>query len=313
MKKILITGIGGDIAQSTAKIIREAHPDIELVGTDTHQQHGGSLFVDKVRNLPFANTAEYYPAVTALLANENIDVVFPMTEPELAVLDPLIKQYKNIDWVTAGDTVIAAGIDKLATVEALKHLGIPVPWTIEVSKGKALSYPCILKNRLGSGSRAVFIVKDDVEADYLAQRYPDAVYQELLEPADKEVTCAVYRTLDGRVCTLQMLRRLVGGFTGWAEIINDNDISRMCMQIAEGLNLQGSMNVQLRITNAGPRVFEINPRISSTVLMRNQLGFTDVLWALDEIKGVSIEFPLIKAGQVIVRTQGAAILNKHTE
>lgn len=308
MKKILITGIGGDIAQSTAKIIREYDPDIELIGTDTHNQHGGGLFVNKVFNFPYANSINYPQEINALLDTENIDIVFPMTEPELGVIGPIMKQRSDVIWITAGEKVIEAGLDKLATISELQKLGIPVPWTFVVKQAKPDNYPCILKRRYGSGSRDVFIVRDEYEASYLAERYPDAVYQELLEPADREVTCAVYRTADGRVCILQMLRKLVGGFTGWAKVINDVDVAKMCAQIAEGLDLRGSMNVQLRVTDAGPRVFEINPRISSTVLMRHQIGFTDVLWAIAEAEGRSIEFPEFEEGQMLVRTQGAAVL-----
>lgn len=313
MKKILITGIGGDIAQSTAKIIRQHYPNLALMGTDLHFQHGGSLFVDNVYTLPAASRVDYISSLVDLLDSEGVDVVIPMTEPELAVLGSLIKERSDIHWITAGEQVIAVGLDKLATTEAIEALGLPIPQTIAVNQGLPKNYPCILKNRFGSGSRSVFVVKDEDEASYLSKRYPDAIYQELLEPADREVTCAVYRTKHGKVLTLQMLRRLVGGFTGWATVINDDATSRMCEKIAEGLNLRGSMNVQLRITNSGPRVFEINPRISSTVLMRHQLGFTDVLWALGEIEGKYINFPVLEEGQIVVRTQGAAILNKQTE
>ena len=309
MKSILITGIGGDIAQSVAKIIRQKSLDYQLIGTDTHNDHAGSLFVDNFFQLPFANEINYQTSFEDLLSLEKIDIVMPMTEPELAALALTIKKHTDIDWVTAGEKVITAGLDKLATIDAIKKLGVLVPWTLAVKGGKPLAYPCILKNRFGSGSRAVFIVKDAIEASYLAERYPDAVYQELLEPADNEITCAVYRTRDGKTGVLQMLRRLAGGFTGWAKIINEQSIGDMCITIAEGLDLRGAMNIQLRMTSTGPRVFEINPRFSSTVLMRHLLGFSDVVWALDEINSVPIEFPIIASGQIVVRTQDAAILN----
>lgn len=80
----------------------------------------------------------------------------------------------------------------------------------------------------------------------------------------------------------------------------------MCMRIAEGLNLHGSMNVQLRLTDKGPRVFEINPRFSSTVLMRHRLGFSDVIWAIEEAEGKDIDFPIIPMNTVMVRVQAAA-------
>jgi len=68
--------------------------------------------------------------------------------------------------------------------------------------------------------------------------------------------------------------------------------------------LQGSMNIQLILTDSGPRIFEINPRFSSTVLMRHKLGFCDFLWSLDEAKGLSVDFPSIEVNQCMVRTQG---------
>lgn len=308
MKTILITGIGGDIAQGVATIIRENRSDIKLVGVDMHDQHGGVLFVDKFIKIPAANSPNYADEIQRILFSESIDYMIPMSEPELGVLRPLLKGLGSNKLITAGGDVISAGLDKFATINALQSFGLPVPWTLPVRENLPLEYPCILKDRFGSGSRAVFSVADIEEAVYLSKKYPDAIFQEMLEPADREITCAVYRRHDGEVSSLLMLRRLTGGFTGWAKIIADYATSRMCEEIACGLNLYGSMNIQLRLTNKGPRVFEINPRFSSTVLMRHRLGFTDVLWALDEAEGKQIDFPVVQENQIIVRTQGATVI-----
>lgn len=307
--KILITGIGGDIAQGVATIIRENRPACHLVGVDMHQQHGGSLFVNTFYCIPSANAPGYLDALDVIIAKESIDIMIPMTEPELAVLGGSIEELSGPRWIVPGKKVVSQCIDKLATARMLERIGVPSPWTIPVNSGVVPEYPCVMKNRLGSGSRAVFHVKDAEEAAYLSKRYPDAIFQELLNPPDQEVTCAVYRTRDRRVATLQMLRRLVGGFTGWAKVIDDEATTEMCETIAHGLDLKGSMNVQLRLTDKGPRVFEINPRFSSTTLMRHRLGFTDVLWALDEAEGKPVTFPVIDVGRVMVRVQGAAVLN----
>lgn len=307
MKTILITGIGGDIAQSVATIIREQRPDIRLVGVDMHEQHGGALFVDEVVIIPAANAPGYLDAVRDVLVSRAVDVMIPMSEPELCVVEPLIRELGANRCITAGERVIRVGIDKLATINALKEFGLPVPWTHAVGDGLPPEYPCILKNRFGSGSRAVFSVKDAEEAVYLARKYPDAIFQEMLEPADREITCAVYRRRDGEATSLLMLRRLAGGFTGWAKVIEDEATSHMCQVIAQGLDLRGSMNVQLRLTDQGPRVFEINPRFSSTVLMRHRIGFSDVLWALNEAEGQSISFPSIPPNRIMVRVQGATV------
>ncbi len=309
MKVILITAIGGDIAQGVAKIISEMEDDYRLIGVDMHDEHGGSLFVDAFFKVPPASDAMYVKAIKDIVERESVDIIVPMAEPELAVIEQLQNEITSIEWITAGMGVVSTGLDKLATARSLARLGLPVPWTTLVQDGAPKQLPCILKSRTGSGSRAVFTLLDDEDVSYFSKRYPDAIYQELLEPANMEVTCAVYRTSDGQVLTLQMLRRLVGGFTGWAKIIDNLAITIMCKTIAEGLELRGSMNIQLRLTNEGPRVFEINPRFSSTTLMRHQLGFSDVQWALDETAGKAVKFPDIKAGRIIVRVQAAAVMN----
>jgi carbamoyl-phosphate synthase large subunit len=120
------------------------------------------------------------------------------------------------------------------------------------------------------------------DAVRLAAHYPDSVLQEALEPADQEVTCGVYRTRGGAVAVVALRRELAGGATVFAEVVTDPEVRKQCVVLAEGLGLQGSINVQLIRTGAGPRIFEINARFSSTVAMRDRLGFTDVKWALDE-------------------------------
>lgn len=308
-KVILITGIGGDISQGVATILRENRHDLRLIGVDVHTQHGGHLFVDQFDLVPNASSPEYVDAIKAIVRKYSVDVVIPMSEPELGAARPFSELAPGVKWITAGERVVVAGLDKLETMRALAELGVPVPWTKHVSEGRPMAYPCILKNRSGSGSRAVFAISNDEDVDYLVKRYPDAIFQELLEPAEREVTCAVYRRRDGEVASLLMLRRLTGGFTGWAKVIKDEETSRMCEVIAQGLDLRGSMNIQLRLTDKGPRVFEINPRFSSTVLMRHRLGYTDVLWALDEAEGKSVVFPEISQDRFMVRVQGAAVSN----
>lgn len=307
-KVILITGIGGDISQGVATILRENRPDLRLIGVDVHTQHGGHMFVDQFALVPGASAPDYPSAIRAIIGKHSVDVVIPMSEPELGVSRRISESLPGVKWITAGEGVVRAGLDKLETMRALAALDVPVPWTVPVSEGRPVAYPCILKNRTGSGSRAVFTVADAEDAECLARRYPDAVFQELLLPADREVTCAVYRRRDGAVASLLMLRRLTGGFTGWAKVIRDEETSRMCEAVAQGLGLRGSMNIQLRLTDKGPRIFEINPRISSTVLMRHRLGYTDVLWALDEVEGRSVVFPEIPQGRIMVRVQGATVV-----
>jgi carbamoyl-phosphate synthase large subunit len=207
--------------------------------------------------------------------------------------------------ISVGAKVIDIGIDKLKTIDFIASLDISVPWTIKAEGVTPKNFPCIFKSQKGSGSKNVFIVENQEEALFFANKFPDSIFQELLKPDNQEITCAVYRAKNGKIAVLQLLRELTGGLTGWAKVVSNNKVLQMCKSVAAGMNLYGSINIQLRLTDKGPRIFEINPRFSSTVLMRHRIGFCDLLWAIDEAEGLEVDFPSIEVNQCMVRIQDA--------
>ena len=308
MNSILITGIGGDLAQGVAKVLSESYPEVTLYGSDIHNRHGGAVLVDKVVQVPPAGDG-YLTAIREVMQAESIEGYLPLTEPEIRCSQPLIRELGSKRYIGPGALAASVGLDKQMTMNFLSDIGIEVPWTSSTKEGYPQEYPCVLKNRFGSGSRGVEIVKNSEEAAFYISSKPDSIFQELLEPEDREISCAVYRSKSGQVGTLILLRRLSGGVTTWAQVIEDDAIESLCGLIAEKLELRGSMNIQMKNTLDGPRIFEINPRLSSTALMRHRLGFTDVVWTVQEIRGETIDdFPLIPVGAIIIRTHDSVIL-----
>ena len=49
------------------------------------------------------------------------------------------------------------------------------------------------------------------------------------------------------------------------------------------MELQGSINIQLRMTKNGPILFEINPRLSGTLVFRDKMGFHDLRWWIADL------------------------------
>ena len=140
-KVVLITAIGGDISQGVATILRENRPDLYLIGVDMHAQHGGHLFVDQFFLVPQASAPDYLEAINDIVRKCFVDILIPMSEPELAVTRPFSELISGVKWITAGDLTVGAGLDKLETMRALIGLGIPVPWTKPASDGRPIAYP----------------------------------------------------------------------------------------------------------------------------------------------------------------------------
>ena len=315
MTSILISAIGGDIAQATASIVRKAFPDWRIHGVDMDTRHGGRLYVDQFSLVPPANSIGFVAWLEEFVALHEITYCLPMSEAELGTLAKVCDgNVGPAQLLWAGKKAIGIGCDKLKTAEFIGSIGIPAPWTLPATADVSPpEFPCFFKLRHSAGSKAVFVCKTIEEVHFYRERYPEAVIQEYLPDAEREVTCAVYRSRSGRTEVLQMLRRLVGGFTGWAEVIDETPVREQCVKIAEALDLFGAINIQLRLTATGPRIFEINPRLSSTVLMRHLTGYTDVLWMLEEAAGRDFQRQQPTPGTVLVRTQGAAIVPADNE
>lgn len=309
MKTLLITAIGGDIGQGIARIVREAYPSWRIIGTDIHLRHGGSLFVDKYVNGLSASDPKYIDRLSSIVQSESVDICLPTMEVELLrILDTNIRKIGDANLLMPSETAVRVGTDKLETAQFIAKIGLPVPWTIPVELRTAdTKYPCIFKPRLGGGSKGVFVCNSESEAVFLKGRFPNSVLQELLLPSTTEITCVIYRTRLGETSVLQLLRQLASGMSSWVEVVEFEEVTRQCIEIAESLDLCGSINVQMILTESGPRIFEINPRFSSTVLMRHRLGFCDAVWAIEECLGHSIYPRVPVAGCKAVRTMDAAI------
>jgi carbamoyl-phosphate synthase large subunit len=302
IKTLLITAIGGDIAQATVDIIRKKRHDIKIIGTDTQIRHAGSLFVDCFEEIPSANHSNYLSVIKSLIKKFNVDVLLPMSEAELSIFCDIDKKIDDCIIVHCGKKGLEIGLDKLKTNQFLQSINALYPWTKLVSEANSdIEMPCIIKPKTGSGSKNISIIEDKIDFKYFKQKYPDYIFQELLKPSTQEITCAVYRSKEKKVYVLPMLRELTGGATGWATVINNQNIIELCTDIANKLDVFGSINIQLINTSKGAYVFEINPRISSTVGMRNLIGFNDVVWLIDEIEGKNVLKPNIDVDKILTK------------
>ena len=311
MTNYLITGVGGDIAQGICRIIRTYDQSSILVGTDISTKHAGTLFVDHFKVISSASDVDrYITNIQSVMAEFDITYLIPTSETEIEAISNHIDLFKDLHVIYPGTKSVENCLDKYITYKFLSSLGLPVPWTSTAQENIPDEYPCIFKNRKGAGSKVLFSVESKDEALFLANRYPEGIFQELLLPHDNEITCGVFRSKNNKTVVIQLQRVLNEGTTSWAKTVYHQDIEDMCKLIAENLDLIGSINIQLRLTDDGPRIFEINPRFSSTVYMRHLLGFDDVVWSIKDAKGICFDFSSILPGIELVRTQKSELLPK---
>jgi carbamoyl-phosphate synthase large subunit len=284
--RCMVTGAAGDIGQAIATILRETDCVAATVGADMRADHPGPAFFDSCITLPSARHAAYADRLCEALDRYHIDVLIPTSEAEIGALqDPALvaRLPVGLRILRANHHAVSVGLDKLATAQMLTNLGRGAPWTRRCGDGIPPELPCIIKPRQGQGSKGVAILRDSADVKTAITDRPEDIFQQLLLPEDQEYTCALFASASGTFRCLVLHRVLANGFSVSGSVVDTTPFFPLLKGIAEALNLVGAINVQCRLTTEGPKVFEINPRFSSTVEMRHRMGFQDVLWSLQDL------------------------------
>ena len=298
--KVLVTAIGGDVGQAIAIVLKRHYPDCGIVGSDVKKIASKMDLVSKYLVSPSADDANFLGWMKQTILDHGITVVIPASDAEVVAL--LETDDIGASVVGPSKSAVAISKDKLLTANFFSQNEIDGPQTQDILSVAPTSYPVIVKPRSGRGSRDIYICNDIEDLASLRHKFPQSIVQEMLSPADAEMTCAVYRSEISGTRVLVMNRKLSGGTTSWIRVVEDDRISRYCEKIAECLNLRGSINIQLIATIEGPKAFEINGRFSSTVAMRDQLGFCDLHWSIqDQVFGKSSPYVPPKAGTELFR------------
>lgn len=285
LETYVITGANGDIAMSMAEILRDLRPEARLIGTDVTAIWPAANVFDEVVIIPKAKSADYTQALKALQDKHANALIIPSSEPELRFLAQNPSMTIGLNLLMNSADLIISMMDKYGCNQWLQNLGIAVPTTLLLHEAKEKDLPLFVKPRFGAGSRGLETVRTVMKLALLQEeRDADNVAQELLDVEGQEYTCALLTTDDGYRSFI-MHREVKGDITGKMEGVQNDAIERIIKQIAAHIPPRSAINIQLRLMPDGPRIFEINPRFSSTVKMRHLLGFCDFQWALDLHEG----------------------------
>lgn len=290
MKKILITAIGGDIGYGIIKALKKSGHNLYIIGCDIKKYNCSYDLVDEFYVSPaYKEEDEWWGFVQRLIANEKIDYFWPVTEPEIKIVNKRRGELHNVKVIINNPLILDIAMDKGKTAEHLEKKGIRTPRTWKSPEDCLGKYPLIVKERFSCGSHGIRVVnnKNDLIDAMGSMHAP--IIQEYVGSESDEYTLTVFS--DGHVVNYIAFKRELGfgGMSRFVELVHNGKLEEIAYRIAEILGLRGSINIQMRRQEGIYYVFEINPRISSTIGFRLLLGFNDVTWWLDMIEGKKIE------------------------
>jgi len=249
-----------------------------------------------------------------LCIRQSVDIAIPLVDEESA----LFKAANPSKVLTPTETFIRACLDKRELMRVLGGIGVTVPRTynrtktIDDTAPFDLLYPWVIKPRTGRGSRGVAIIRSRQEGLAHAETagYLDAlIIQEYIDGPEYTVSvvCDQRNTVHAVVPKEIIDKR---GSTRLAVTRRNKAIDQVCRDIAEKLNPCGPFNVQLRMRDGVPYVFEINPRFSGTVNLTIAAGCDEVGGLIELALGRPYTFGEWREGVVLVRQTHDGIMSE---
>lgn len=283
MKTILITGAAGDIGRGMSKILNDSPIINKVYGMDINEKFPSHIFYEKFFKAPRVTDAEYIQFIESLISRLNIDVIIPSSEIEIRYFNKnRISEISDVPIIMASFNIMDIGFDKLATARFLEKNKLPFPQTVISTEQNNIKLPCIMKSRFGAGSKGVSIVEEENILEYKRKASGEFIFQEYIPDEMQEYTCGVFKSRRGQVEIIIFRRELRGGRTGYGEVVNNESIISIINELVKNIDFIGSINIQLRLKDGVPYIFEINPRFSSTLVFRHMLGFKDLEWSIKE-------------------------------
>ncbi len=281
---ILVTGVGGGVGQSIVKSLQGSC--YTVIGADSELLATGLYAVGKAYRVPFASEPAYIERMLEICAREKCALIFPGIDAELGVLSRESQRLKaaGVVPVVSAPEVIKICDNKLLTYQFLVAHGFHAPHTLPLSDNAdhELGYPMVLKPMEGGArSQRVFVVREEHEFHFRLATldYRNYVAQEYI--AGDEYTCGSVNMNGHCYGPIVMRRILRDGDTYKAFISSDPRVHARVQAVVEALQPFGACNVQLRLRDGIPYIFEINARCSGTTYCRSLAGYNEPLMVAD--------------------------------
>ena len=325
---VIMTGAGAPGASGIVRSLRSTDErDIYIVGVDMNEEAYGFALVDEAYTVPPGDDDDYISRMADIAQWESADAILPLTTAEI---EPLAANRETFDAtvMVSESEALSVANDKAKLYEFLGDEGFESAPTYRrvgdeeafVDAVEALGYPeqpVCFKPPVASGMRGFRVLDDRTDRlTRLLDEKPDTAVTTLeevlpvLSSADSFPELAVMEYLPGEEYSVDVLAmdgevgpvvprsraRTRAGISFEGVVERRQELIDEAAAICRDLGLAYNVNVQFKYDADGdPKVIEINPRVSGTIIMCVGAGanmpYLGVKYALGEsIPAVDIDW-----------------------
>jgi carbamoyl-phosphate synthase large subunit len=246
-----------------------------VIVTDVNPLSPAVRLADAAFRVSLASDAHYIPEILQIASAERVNLVVPTIDDELPLFSAAIPQFN-----AAGIRVAVSPLwttllcnDKYATCRALEQKGIAAAASfLPETLPEDVSLPLFIKPRWGRGGVGAFPIRSRRELAFFLDYVPDPLIQEYLE--GPEFTIDMLCDFAGRPLSIVPRERVVirAGVIDRGRTVKEPALLAIAEACAAALPCAGAVNIQCRVVDGRPIVFEINPRFSGGIPLTIEAG-----------------------------------------
>jgi carbamoyl-phosphate synthase large subunit len=265
--------------------LAEVRPGGRVIVTDVNALSPTVYTAHRAYRVPLATEPGYVDAILEIAVGERVGLVVPTIDDELPILASAVSRFAahGIRIAVSSPRTTAICNDKHATCATLRRHGIAAAetWLPDEVPADA-PMPLFVKPRGGRGGVGAFPVRSRRELAFFLDYVADPIVQEHL--SGPEFTIDVLCDFSGKALSIVPRRRdhIRAGVIDRGCTVNDRTLIALAASCVRVLDFAGPINIQCRVANGRPTVFEINARFSGGIPLTIAAGadFPRMLLAL---------------------------------
>jgi carbamoyl-phosphate synthase large subunit len=263
-------------------------PLVNAFRTATSRQGGGRVIVTDVNALspavysgdraylvPLTSDPGYLDEILAICEAERIGMLIPTIDDELPIFSAAVERFAacGVRVVVSPESTTTLCNDKFETCRVLREKGISAAESfLPASLPLSPMLPLFIKPRWGRGGVGAVTARTRRELDFFIDYVSEPVIQEFLN--GPEFTIDVLCDFSGRPLSIVPRERVVvrAGVIDRGRTVNDPSLIELARACAAAVPFAGPINIQCRVHEGKPTVFEINPRFSGGIPLTIEAG-----------------------------------------
>ncbi|MGE3957551.1 MAG: ATP-grasp domain-containing protein [Vicinamibacterales bacterium] len=246
-----------------------------VVVTDVNALSPAVYSGDRAYRVPLTSDPGYLDELLAICRAERIGMLIPTIDDELPIFSAAVARFaeQGVRVIVSPTVTTTLCNDKYATCRMLRERGIPAAESFLRSDLPAdPPFPMFIKPNFGRGSVGAVIVRNRRELEFFVDYVDGPVIQEYLD--GPEFTIDVLCDFSGRPLSIVPRERVVvrAGVIDRGRTVNDPALIELARACASVLAFAGPINIQCRVHDGRPTVFEINPRFSGGIPLTIEAG-----------------------------------------